>query len=82
MQLKGMSNAIECYEEVERLLKITTLVDLRDILVCQLPKSSQRMLMVATAFCGGSRVIKLINFSNNFSNYNHIISAYCYNFVL
>lgn len=59
MQLKGVSNRIEAYEEVERFLKITSLADFRETRVCELTKSSQRMLMVATAFCGGSRVVLL-----------------------
>ncbi|CAL8127122.1 unnamed protein product [Orchesella dallaii] len=57
--LKGLTNRIEAYEEVERFLQITMLADYRDTRVCDLTKSSQRMLMVATAFCGGSRVVLL-----------------------
>lgn len=57
--LKSNCTRIEVYEEVERILKLIKMSDFRDTVVSELTKSSQRMVMIATAFCGGSRVVLL-----------------------
>jgi ABC-type multidrug transport system ATPase subunit len=56
VQLKTLLNRIEAWDEVERFVGFAMLHDYRYNLVTELTPSSQRVLMIACAFIGGSRV--------------------------